>query len=69
VERKFLSIRQAAGISSLSARFLYALCKDRKLKYYKIGKRILIDPEDLEQLITQDCVEPVDWSEKTRKWQ
>jgi len=38
---------------------------DRKLKYYKIGKRILIDSEDLEQFITQNVVEPVDdWSEK-----
>ena len=65
MERQFFSIRQAATFSSLSARFLYSLCRDRKLKYYKIGKRIVIQIMDLQEFINEGVIEPVDdWGEK-----
>ena len=65
MERQFLSIREAAEYSSLSPRFLYKKCQDRKLRFYKVGKRIVIERKDLEEFITQDPIEPVDdWSEK-----
>jgi len=65
MEKRFLSIRKAAEYSSLSARFLYEKCQNRELRFSKVGKRIVIDSQDLHDFITQNTVEPVeDWSEK-----
>ena len=65
MEKRFFSIREAAEYSSLSARFLYEKCQNRKLRFSKIGKRIVIDSQDLHDFITQNTVEPVDdWGEK-----
>ena len=65
MEKRFFSIREAAEYSSLSARFLYEKCQNRKLRFSKIGKRIVIESQNLHDFITQNTVEPVeDWSEK-----
>ena len=65
MERRFLSIREAAKYSSLSTRFLYEKCQNRELRFSKVGKRIVIDSQDLHDFIIQNTVEPVeDWSEK-----
>ena len=64
-ERSFLSIRQAAKISSLSIRFLYEICAKKQLRHYKVGKRIVVDSKDLESFICQNEVEVVrDWGER-----
>jgi len=66
-ERSFLSVRQAARISSLSTRFLYEACQKRELRYYKVGKRIVIDHQDLIAFLTQQVIEPVDsWAEELK---
>ena len=63
--RKFLSVAEAARQSSLSARLLYTKIQNRELRHFKVGKRIVIDSQDLHDFITQNTVEPVeDWSEK-----
>lgn len=67
MEKKFISIRQAAEYSSLSARKIYKDCQDRKIKYFKVGKRIVIDIKDFEDFIRQNVQEPVDWDEKARE--
>ena len=65
LEKRFFSVREAAGYSSLSARLLYQACQDRKIRFSKVGKRIVIDFEDLYKFTTQNTIEPVeDWSEK-----
>lgn len=64
---QFLSIRQAAEFSSLSGRLLYNLCRDRKIRYFKIGGRIVLDSRDLENFIREKEVEPVDWDEKAEE--
>lgn len=64
--RSFLSIRQAAKLSSLSTRFLYEACQKRELRYYKVGRRIVLDSKDLEDYIKQNVVECVDWDEKVK---
>jgi excisionase family DNA binding protein len=65
MEKRFLSIREAAKYSSLSTRFLYEKCQNRELRFSKVGKRIVIDSQDLHDFITQNTIEPVDdWGEK-----
>lgn len=65
-ERSFLSIKQAAKISSLSTRFLYEACQRRELRFYRVGRRIVIEQKDLEEFLTREPVECVDWDEKAR---
>lgn len=66
MDKHFLSIKQAAEFSSLSQRFVYKLCHDRKLKHYTVGRRIVINLKDLDEYIKQNVQEVVDWDEKAR---
>ena len=66
MEKRFFSIRQAAEYSSLSQRFLYEIVAKREIRCYKIGKRIVLDSQDLEDYINQNVVECVDWDEKVK---
>lgn len=66
-ERQFLSIKQAAAKSSLSSRFLYEACQKKELRFYRVGRRIVIDAEDLEEFIQRGVVEPVDWEERAKE--
>jgi len=67
VERQFLSIKDAAKYSSLSPRLLYQLVERREIRSFKVGKRIVLDINDLDQFIRQGVQEPRDWSEEARK--
>ncbi len=67
MEKRFLSIREAAKYSSLSTRFLYEKCQNRELRFSKVGKRIGIDFKDHHNFIIQNTIEPVDdWIEKLK---
>ncbi|HEB36383.1 hypothetical protein LCGC14_0802570 [marine sediment metagenome] len=67
MDKGFLSIKQAAEYSSLSQRLLYEIVAKREIRSYKIGKRIVLDSQDLEDYIKQNVVERVDWDEKARE--
>jgi len=66
-EREFISVKQASERSSLSKRFLYEACQRRELRFYRVGRRIVIEAKDLEGFITQHEVEPINWDEKARE--
>jgi excisionase family DNA binding protein len=66
MDKTYFSVREAAAWSSLSVRFLYELCQNRKLRFFKVGRRIVIAKEDLEGLINSGAVPAVDWDEKAR---
>lgn len=67
MEKQFLSISQAAKFSSLSERFLYKKAQDRQIRFYKIGKRIVIDIQDLIEFVKRNPVECKDWDETARE--
>lgn len=67
MEKKFLSIRQAAEYSSLSTRLIYEIVARKELRHYKIHKRIVIDSQDLETYIKRNCVEARDWNGEVRR--
>ncbi len=67
MEKRFLSIKQAAEYSSLSQRFLYEVVAKREIRSYKIHKRIVIDSQDLEDYIKQNVIESVDWDERAKE--
>ena len=65
MEKRFLSIREASKWSSLSSRFLYEKCQRRVLRFYRVGRRIVIDSQDLREFIEKGLIEKVDdWGEK-----
>ena len=66
MDKGFLSIKQAAEFSSLSQRFLYEIVAKREIRSYKIGKRIVLNSQDLEDYIKQNVVECVNWDEKVK---
>jgi len=66
MDKGFLSIKQAAEYSSLSQRFLYEIVAKREIRSYKIGKRIVLDSQDLDQYIMQGVREPINWDEKIK---
>jgi excisionase family DNA binding protein len=68
MEKVYFSIKEASQWSSLSPRFLYELCQNRKLRFFKVGRRIVIDKEDIERLINSGCVPSVDWNERAREF-
>lgn len=60
-----MSVREASRKTSLGIRFLYRLLAEKKLRHFKIGSRIVIDSEDLDNFIRQGEVEVVeDWGEE-----
>lgn len=67
MEKAYFSVKEAATWSSLSPRFLYELCQNRKVRFFKVGRRIVIAKEDLEGLINAGTVAAVDWNEKVEK--
>ena len=67
MDKGFLSIKQAAEYSSLSQRLLYEIVAKREIRSYKIGKRIVLERQDLEQFLKQNVRESVNWGEKARE--
>lgn len=55
-----LSIKQAAEYMGLSTKTLYRFVLERRLGHYKIGSRILIRQEDVEEFLGQCRIEKVD---------
>lgn len=66
-DRRFLSVCQASARSSLSVRFLYEICSRKEIRHFKVGRRIVIDSEDLEEFILRNEVQAVDWNEKAKE--
>jgi excisionase family DNA binding protein len=67
MEKRFYSVREASQYSSLSSRFLYDLIQKRQIKHYKIGRRIVLDVEDLQNFILNHTRDEIDWDEKARE--
>jgi excisionase family DNA binding protein len=53
------SIAEAARISSLSVRSLRYLLRSGRLRYVKLGRRVLIRHTDLEALMRKHYVKPM----------
>ncbi len=52
-----LSVEEAAPILGVSPFMVRALIRRRTLPYYRVGRRIVLDPEDLERYLRQHRVE------------
>lgn len=67
MERRFLSIKDAAKYTSLSQRLLYQIVARREIRSFRKGKRIVLDIDDLDAFIREGVQEARDWDEEARK--
>ena len=52
-----LSVEEAAPILGISVFMVRALIRRRELPHYRVGRRIVLDPDDLERFLRQHRVE------------
>ena len=55
--RRRLSVQEAAPILGVSVFMVRALIRRRAVPYYRVGRRIVLDAEDLERYLRQHRVE------------
>ena len=53
-----LSVEQAAPLLGVSVYLVRSLVRQRRLAYYRVGRRIVLDRDDLEQFLKAHRVEP-----------
>lgn len=56
--RPLLTIREAAGYTGLTERFVRRLRQERIIRFYKVGGRIQFDPNDLDEYLARCAVTP-----------
>ncbi len=53
-----LDVDQAAIRLGTPVRFVRRLIAERRIRFYKIGRYVRIDPRDLDTFIGDGCIEP-----------
>lgn len=61
---QMLSVKAAAARSGLSPSLLYQLCREKRLRHYRVGGRgrrgrLLLDEADLKAFLSDQLVTPV----------
>jgi excisionase family DNA binding protein len=57
MDARRLSVREAAPVLGVSVYMVRALIRQRRVPFYHIGRRIVLDREDLEQFLRAHRVE------------
>lgn len=57
--RELLTVEQAANRISMSARYVRRLIAERRIVFYRLGRSVRIDPDDLAALMASGRVEPL----------
>jgi len=57
LQARRLSVEQAAPVLGVSVYMVRALVRQRRLPYYRVGRRIVLDGNDLEQFLQAHRVE------------
>lgn len=55
MEKKFISLKKAMSLTSLSRSKLYQLRKQNKLRWYSVGKKILILESSIYEYLDAHC--------------
>ena len=54
--KRFFSVKEAASYTSLSPRLLYEKLKNRAIKSYRVGRKIVLDRQDLDAFVMSNSV-------------
>lgn len=68
LERRFLTMTEAAERLKITPRLVRRLVQERRIRYHKAGRTILIEEKDVLDFIDRHTVEPFDgWSGHRRR--
>ncbi|MBA7710844.1 hypothetical protein ES703_119792 [subsurface metagenome] len=56
IQKRFYSVREAANYTSLSSRLIYQKLKNRAIKSYRVGTKIVLDRQDLDTFVMSNAV-------------
>jgi len=59
IERRLLSIQEAAQYTGLSVHTLYTMVSQKRIPYVKVGRLVKFDRESLDKWIKHQTVMPV----------
>jgi len=54
--KRFYSVREAANYTSLSSRLIYQKLKERVIRSYRVGRKIVLDRQDLDSFIMTNMI-------------
>jgi len=54
--KRFYSVREAANYTSLSSRLIYQKLKERAIRSYRVGRKIVIDRQDLDSFVMTNMI-------------
>lgn len=54
--KRFYSVKEAANYTSLSPRLLYQKLKNRAIRSYRVGTKIVLDRQDLDAFVMSHMV-------------
>lgn len=58
-EGELLTVEQAADRIRMSARYVRRLIAERRIRFYRLGRSVRIDPADLTAFVTAGRIEPI----------
>ena len=59
VDRKKLTVKQAADYLGVAVQTVYQWCSEKRILYYKIGSKTFFDADDLDALRAKNKVKPI----------
>ena len=67
--KELLTVNQVAGILKIHPVHLRRLVSNKRIKFYKVpGVGIRFDSQDIQRMIEEGEVKPVDWDKKVQEW-
>lgn len=55
-QKRFYSVKEAASYTSLSSRLIYQKLKERAIRSYRVGAKIVLDRQDLDAFVMSNAV-------------
>jgi len=55
-QKRFYSVRESANYTGLSASLIYQKLKERAIRSYRIGTKIVMDRQDLDAFVMSNAV-------------
>ncbi len=56
IHKRFFSVKEAALYSSLSTSLIYQKLKERAIRSYRVGRKIVLDHQDLDSFVMANAV-------------
>ena len=56
IQKRFFSVKEAALYSSLSTRLIYQKLKERAIRSYRVGRKIVLDRQDLDAFVMANMI-------------